>query len=132
MKLITRNTDYALRAISCIARNKGRLTTVSELVNKLKIPKPFLRKILQELNKKKLLISHKGTGGGFELRIPAQKIFLVNLIEVFQGPFKLNECFLKKEICPNLKVCALRKKMDRLERYVLGELKSITIADIIR
>ncbi|MBU2258562.1 MAG: Rrf2 family transcriptional regulator, partial [Candidatus Omnitrophica bacterium] len=65
MKLITRDTDYALRALCFIAKNKDKVTPAPELVAKLKIPRPFLRKILQSLDKNGLLKSYKGKGGGF-------------------------------------------------------------------
>ena len=63
MRLITRNTDYAVRALSYISRQEEKVISVSELVKKIKVPRPFLRKILQTLNKKGILISYKGQGG---------------------------------------------------------------------
>jgi len=131
MKLITRDTDYALRAICFIAKNKKTIVSVKELVGKLEIPRPFLRKILQVLNRKKILKSHKGAGGGFVLLKPAKEIFLIDLIRIFQGPLVLNECLFKKMLCPNIKTCPLRKKLDKIERLVLRELGSITIASLL-
>jgi Rrf2 family protein len=104
VKLITRDTDYALRAICAIAQNKGKIITVVDLAKKLKVPQPFLRKILQFMNKKKILRSLKGQGGGFLLALPAEKIFLIELMRMFQGKLKLNECFLRKKECPNIRV----------------------------
>ncbi|MEK6867744.1 MAG: Rrf2 family transcriptional regulator, partial [Nanoarchaeota archaeon] len=60
MRLITRNTDYAMKALCFIAQNNKKKETipVHELARNLNIPKPFLRKILQVLNKKGLLKSY--------------------------------------------------------------------------
>lgn len=132
MKLITRDTDYALRAICFIAKREKKIVSVAELVKELKIPRPFLRKILQILHKKGLLKSYKGYGGGFALAISADKIFLVDLINIFQGPFKLNECFFKKNICPNTKYCKLKRRIDIIEKYVLKDLQTITIRYLLR
>jgi len=132
MKLITRDTDYALRAICSIAKRKGKIVSVSDLVKELKMPRPFLRKLLQVLNKKGILKSYKGQGGGFLLGKPAQRIYLVDLIEIFQGPFTLNECFFKKMNCPNIRACALRKRIEIIENYVVSELQSISIASLLR
>jgi len=132
MKLINRDTDYAVRAICYIAKNKGRTISVRELVSKLRIPRPFLRKTLQVLNKKKLLKSYKGQGGGFRLGRQADKIFLLDLIKIFQGKFKLNECFFKKTICPFTADCMLKKKIDTLDKYVVKELASINIRHLLR
>lgn len=132
MKLITRDTDYALRAVCFIARHNREIITTGRLVRELKIPRPFLRKILQVLNKKKILKSHKGRLGGFLLAVPPARLFLVSLIEIFQGPLKLNECFFKKKICPNTDTCSLRRKITHIEKYVIKELNSITIASLLR
>lgn len=132
MKLITRDTDYALRALGFIAGQKQKIVAIPALTQALKIPRPFLRKILQKLSKNKLIKSYKGQGGGFSLATPPEKIFLLDLIEVFQGPFKLNECFFKKDICPKTKNCLLKKRLDKIEKYVIAELESISIAHLLK
>jgi Rrf2 family protein len=132
MKLITRDTDYAIRALCFIAGLKKEIVSVSELVKELKIPRPFLRKILQILNKKGILKSYKGKGGGFLLSVSANKIFLLDLIEIFQGPLRINECLLKKIKCPNIKNCVFRKKITEIEKYVIKELKPITIGFLLK
>ncbi len=131
MKLITRNTDYAIRALCYIARRGKNIVSASDLVKDLKIPRPFLRKILQILNRKKLLHSYKGREGGFKLAVKPDKIFLVNLIEIFQGEFKLNECIFKKRACPNIKICKLKKKIDKIQDYIVKKFKKINLKDIL-
>ncbi len=131
MKLITRDTDYAVRSLCFIAQSKERIVSVSTLVNKLRIPRPFLRQILQALNKKGILKSYKGLGGGFQLAISPNQIFLVDLIKIFQGPLKLNECIFKKKICPNKDICMLRAKINIIEKEVILELGSISIASLL-
>ncbi|MCK4532915.1 Rrf2 family transcriptional regulator [bacterium] len=131
MKLITRDTDYAVRALCFISGSKKNRVSVGELVGVLKIPRPFLRKILQILNKKKLLKSYKGQGGGFALVKSHDKILLTDLMKIFQGPLKLNECVFKKQVCPNIKTCKLKKKIDKIEKYVISELKGITLAHLL-
>lgn len=131
MKLITRDTDYAVRALSYIAKNKGKIVSVSDLVKELKMPRPFLRKILQVLNKNRILKSYKGKEGGFLLSLPANKIFLMDLIAIFQGSFQLNECLFRKRICPQRNSCVLRKKISIIEKNVISEMNNITIASLL-
>lgn len=132
MKLITRNIDYAVRALCFIARSKGKIVSVTTLVEELKIPRPFLRKILQILHKKGVLKASKGYGGGFSLALPANKICLVDLIGIFQGPLKLNECVFKKKICQDRNICSLKKEIDGVEKYAVSKLKSVTIASLLK
>ena len=132
MKMLTRNTDYAVRAM-CYMAKKGRgVISVTELVTSLKIPRPFLRKILQAMTKKGLVKSYKGIGGGFKLGRSPDRIFLVDLIEVFQGPMSINECIFKKRACPNISECPLKKRIDSIERKVEAELRTITIGSLLK
>ncbi|HNX81771.1 MAG TPA: Rrf2 family transcriptional regulator [Candidatus Omnitrophota bacterium] len=132
MKLITRDTDYAIRAICFMARHKDQVISVNELVRELAVPKPFLRKILQVLNKKEIVYSHKGLGGGFSLARPVDTISIMNVMEIFQGEFNLNECHLKKNACPQQVHCPLRAKITSLETYVADTLEKLTIGELLK
>ena len=132
MKLITRNTDYGIRALCFMAGAKGRVVAVPELVKTLKIPRPFLRKILQALTKGGFVRSYKGIGGGFTLAKAPDKIYIVEVARTFQGSLSLNKCFLNKEACPNRKTCPLKRKIDRIEKNVITELGSITIGQLLK
>lgn len=131
MRLINRDTDYAVKALIFFAGNGGRIATVSGIAKELNIPNPFLRKILQILNRKGLLKSFKGKGGGFILAKPPEEIFLIDLIRIFHGEVRLNECVFNREICPDIRTCVLKKKIAGIERRVIKELKGINIASLI-
>jgi len=132
MKLITRNTDYAVRALCCITEQEKNIVSTDQMVKHLQMPRPFLRKILQILNKKGLLNSYKGKGGGFTLALPPEKISLIDVMKIFQGPTRLNECKFKKSDCPYTSDCLLKKEIDEIEKEVMIKLKAITIASIIK
>ena len=130
MKLITRETDYALRAICCIAERKGRVVSAAELAQEMKMPRPFLRRLLQALNSHGILKSTRGQGGGFVLAKPAKNIALLDLMKIFQGPLELSECTFKKKSCPRKSFCPLRKKIKRLEDLMIREFTPVTVASL--
>ncbi len=131
MKLINRDTDYAVRALGFISQHKDKIVTVSDMVKALRMPRPFLRKILQALNRRKLLRSTKGRGGGFILERPADKILLADIIRIFQGPLENDTCLFKKRLCPNRDRCILRRKISGLEKRISLELESITLKSLL-
>jgi Rrf2 family protein len=132
MKLITRNTDYAMRALCYIAEQKKDSVPVPEMVAALGIPRPFLRKLLQTLSSEGILASFKGQGGGFALGRTAASINLTELIRIFQGTVELNECMFKKKLCPKRATCVLKQEIDSIEQNVLKRLRGITIASLIK
>ena len=130
MKIINRDTDYVIRALVYMAKRPGTIVCVDELVEKLKIPKAFLRRLLQTLSQKKVLNSLKGRGGGFTLNRPANKIALIELVKIVQGDVATVECVLKKHICPDYKRCLLRRELVRIQYQIVRSLNRITIASL--
>jgi Rrf2 family protein len=114
-----------------MAKRSDRRVSATELSRKLKIPYPFLRTILQTLNAKGILNSLKGKGGGYALARSPEKICLTELIKILQGPVNLAECIFRASVCPGSRTCRLRKVMLRLQKTVIAELKSITLASML-
>ena len=83
------------------------------------------------LNKKGILRSSKGKAGGFLLAKDSKDVGLTDIMRIFQGDLSLNECSLKKIVCPQTRTCPLRKKISRIERYVAKELSLVTIASLM-
>ncbi len=129
MNLITKYTDYAVQAMLYIAKKDGLVST-RELEENLNLPRPFIRKILLRLQQSGILISHKGSNGGFELAKESKKITLLEISEVFQGPFVLIECVLKNLPCPNRGRCSLRKRIKSIEKLARDEFKRTTLYDL--
>jgi len=130
MKLLTRDTDYAVRAIIYMAQDSDQATSVAELVDNLSIPRAFSRRILQILSQAGILRSAKGKGGGFVINRPLKKITLCDIVEAFQGKFSAVRCRLKKDICPNIRTCPLRGRMKRIETMMIREMRAITIGEL--
>jgi Rrf2 family protein len=91
-----------------------------------------LRTTLQTLNARGILTSFKGKGGGFALARAPEKIHLTDLIKILQGPVNLTECVFRTNVCPGIRTCRLRKIILRLQKAVVAELKSITLASILK
>ncbi len=131
MNLLNRDTDYAVRALCEMARRPDDRVTVSELYPLLKVPRPYLRRILQTLARVGMLVSSRGKGGGFRLQRAPADIPLTAVIELFQGPFSLAECLFNGESCPNCATCPLRKTLKSIERDAVKTLRKTTIASLM-
>ncbi|MBM3713436.1 MAG: Rrf2 family transcriptional regulator [Actinobacteria bacterium] len=132
MRLVTKQTDYAIRILLTMFKGGKDLFTTSGLAKKLKISKPFTRAILQKLNKEKVVISSKGKGGGFKMALPPDKISIVSLVEIFQGPVKLDRCLIRSDICPDIKTCVLKKKLKEIGNHITEEFKILTLDKLLK
>lgn len=131
MKLITRETDYAIKILLFFAKSKNKKVSAKDLVKEIKLARPILRKIMQNLSRNGLLKSYKGKDGGFCLAVSPGKIMLADLMEIFQGPLKINECLFNREVCPDRKKCVLKEKIDSIENHIVKELSKITMESLI-
>lgn len=129
--LVNRDTDYAVRALCHLARQPEELAAVPEMCETLRVPRPFLRRILQALARAGMLKSCRGRSGGFRLAKPAGKITLIDVIGVFQGKVDFTRCMYHGKMCPDAKVCPMRKTLKAIEADAVERLKATTIGNLI-
>jgi Rrf2 family protein len=131
MKLITKDTDYAMRALIFLGSNKDKLFSVKEISEKLSISHQFLRRLLQVLNRNGILRSVKGKGGGFAINKNPEEIYLESLIRIFQGEIDIKHCMVRANVCPDKKTCLLTRKLNEMEKLIKKEIGNINIQALI-
>jgi Rrf2 family transcriptional regulator, cysteine metabolism repressor len=131
MRLMTKNADYAITALCTLARQPGRMLTAGALARELKISHAFLRKLFQLLERRGVVNSRKGRGGGFALAAPPDRITLSAVMEAVQGPVTVGDCLVRRKVCPRVAHCVLRRKLQGIEQRLVGELNALTIASLI-
>jgi Rrf2 family protein len=131
--LFSRRCQYALQAVLYVAaRPEGDMITIKELTERLEIPYHFLAKILQDLSRKKLLVSHKGPRGGFALGMKASEITLFHIIEAIDGLGLTGKCVLGFPNCSETNQCALHSKWSALRESIYSMLVSRNIEQLAR
>jgi Rrf2 family protein len=131
MKLLTKNTDYAVRALMQLATEPGRYLSATEIANREKIPAQFLKRLLQTLIRGKLLSSKEGVGGGVQLAKKPSAIRVIDVITLFQGEFQISACMFRKKVCPNRATCVLRRRVKAIEDRLVAEFEGITIQKLL-
>lgn len=126
MKLINRNTNYAVRSLVYIAESQ-KVVTVPELVRSLRIPKALLRKIMQILGRHNILKSMRGKNGGFLLNRSSAKIYVMDIAKIFQGNIEPVNCIFKGSACSKIRHCLIKDKGRKIEKDIAHWLKSISI-----
>lgn len=132
MKLLTKNSDYAIRALLELAKNKNDFLSSRDISKKQGIPYHFLRKSLRELVRNNFVISKEGGGGGFKISIDPAKIKIGRVMETLQGQIRLSECMLRKKLCRNRANCVLREEMTAIEKLLYNRFNEITIEKLLK
>lgn len=128
---ITRQADYAVRAVLHLARSGDTRTATSVIAEEQKIPPSFLAKIISQLSIAGLLHTSRGARGGVTLARDAGEITLLEVIEAIDGPIQLNECVGDTNTCSFDKDCPLRPVWCEAQEELVGRLKGTNFADMI-
>ena len=128
---ITRQADYAVRAVLHLARNGDQRTATSFIAEAQKIPPSFLAKIISQLSIAGFLQTSRGARGGVTLARPPGDITLLEVIEAIDGPIQLNECVGNKGACPFEENCPLRPVWCDAQEELIGRLQGTNFADMI-
>jgi Rrf2 family protein len=130
---LSREADYAVRAVVYVARfPNGTKISTKEISKWQLIPMQVLIKIIARLAKNGLLRTQRGIGGGIFLGRAPEEITLLEVIESIQGPIALNRCVRHPEECPLSGVCAVHDIWCEAQKQLVGLLRSVTVADIVR
>jgi Rrf2 family protein len=127
--------------------------SVRTLASQENIPYQLACKLMQRLHNGKIVESCMGPKGGFQLRREPSKISLLEIIEVIQGPIRLNRCLLGRNVCVRQKSsirlnnrcllsknvcvrqkscpCPVRAKLAELQQCINSHLGAITLDELV-
>ncbi len=130
---ITRQADYALRAMLFLARQEqDQRTATSEIAKKQNIPPSFLAKIISQLSIAGLIHTSRGARGGVSMARPLNEITMLQVVEAIDGPVALNECTANPKICQFGEDCPLHEVWCETQEELVKKLKTSTFSHITR
>lgn len=115
-----------LHALGELVRDTSRCMTTQQIAEAIGTTAPHLSKVLQRLNKKGLIRSVRGPGGGYRINCVPEETSLFPIFELLGGPFEARECDL--DGCHGKK-CFIADMMNELGRAIFRYLDSRTLAD---
>jgi len=125
---LTRKAEYAIRGMLYLSKSKeGSVAMLSDVARSVDAPKTFLAKIFQELAKKGLIKSSKGSGGGFVLARRPEQITLREIVEAIDGPIMPNVCLMGQRVCSFQKTCPVHPVWRRIQSVTKGILDEYTL-----
>ncbi|MEE8469970.1 MAG: Rrf2 family transcriptional regulator [Dehalococcoidia bacterium] len=128
MQLVSRGTDYAIRAMLHVAAaGDGGTATTQEIAENQGISQVFLSKIVQRLVRAGFLRAYRGAAGGITLSQSPSDINLRQIVEVMEGPMALNRCLVKPGECHRDRTCPIHEVWVEAQQNLLGVLESTTL-----
>jgi Rrf2 family transcriptional regulator, cysteine metabolism repressor len=132
MKLTSRS-EYALLALIYLSRQKPNgYISVGTIAQAQGIPPQFLEQILLTLKRARYVRSSKGKHGGYTLAKSPEKIFLAEIIRLFDGALAPTESVSKYfyETTPIEKEKKMIKLFKEIRDYISKRLENTSLADM--
>jgi Rrf2 family protein len=87
---VSAKTDYALRALLVLAEQAPALVKVEALTAAEGMPRKFVELILSELRRAGLVVSRRGSDGGYGLALPPERITVGAVVRLHRrSPFRI-------------------------------------------
>ena len=129
---ITRQADYAVRAVLYLARlGTSERAATSTVAEEQRIPPSFLAKIISQLSIAGLLHTSRGARGGVTLARDAKEISLLEVIEAIDGPIQINECVGEEALCTFDEECPLKPVWSEAQNELVKRLRGTNFAQLL-
>lgn len=129
---LSRMADYGVVTLTHIAFRPGEIRTTAEVASALHLPVPTVSKVLKLLAGGGILVSHRGTKGGYALARRAEEISMADIIAAVEGPIALTECMTATVGgCDIESLCPSRTNWTRINNAIREALDGVTLADMI-
>ena len=124
-------TDYGVVLLTTFAREPAQGVSARELSSRTGIPQPTVVKLLKTLLKAGLLVSQRGTKGGYALARPPAEVPVSTVIEALEGPLAITECNVPGT-CEHERRCPARPNWTAVNDVIHEALSKLTLAEMMR
>jgi len=129
MKL-SKTSEYALRILGFMINSDMQVFSARYLVDTLKVPDKYLRRLMTDLSKKGFVRSLQGREGGYVFAKNANKIYLSQIIDAVEGMDKYEGCILGFKECSDDNPCSLHNAWSPIKERIVTFLTTTTVAEL--
>ncbi len=131
--IFSKSFGYSLRSVLYVAASgaNNHRVPLSEVAEKLNIPRHFLGKVMKRLVKEGILSSQKGPSGGFRINERTLNTSLFTFVSITRETGQFDSCVLRLEKCNARQPCPLHRQAEWLKQQWRNLLSSTTVHDLL-
>ncbi len=130
MLRIGKLTDYATLILATLAADRSRQLNAGTLSGRTHIAAPTVSKLLKQLHRAGLVISTRGTHGGYQLARDPENISAAAILDALEGPIALTECSVGSGQCEIEHTCSVGRTWQRMSVAIRRALSEVTLAQL--
>lgn len=127
---ISRLTDYGTMILVYLAEQDQRLCPASDVAAHTHVAAPTVQKLLKVLARTGLVVSVRGTDGGYRLARTPDTISAAQILDALEGPVAITECSTDESRCELEALCQVGSAWQKINKVIRGALTDITLADL--
>ncbi len=132
MLRISKLTDYATVIMSYLALDAKNVFSAAQISRAIHLSLPTVSKILKILLEAQLVISFRGTGGGYQLSREAHEITLAQIVSALEGNLAMTECCSVDNACALDSLCTLKENWKKINNIILTTLAGVTLKSMMQ
>lgn len=135
MLTLTRKADYALLAMSHLARTAPERSSAREIAGQIGVPLPVLTNVLNRLLHHGLVNSKMGAKGGYMLSRDPNEVSLTDMIDAIEGQFRMAICCQDEpgaaaDQCDLESSCQIKEPIRRVHQGIRAYMGQVTLGHI--
>ncbi len=129
--IFSKSCEYGLQAVLYLSQRPNESPALlRDIAQDLNIPYHFLNKVLQTLTRDNIVVSHKGSNGGFALARSPKEIYLLDIVRAVDGDSFLNGCVVGFPGCGDENPCPVHPQWKKAKKMILTMLQKKTLAEL--
>ncbi len=132
MKISTKGR-YGLRILFDLALHQDEPPRlIRDIAESQHISEKYISRLIIALRRAHMVRSIRGAKGGFQLAMKPEKLTLLDIVEVMEGPISIVDCIFNPKKCGRNDQCAARAIWNTLNSEIREAMRKITLADILK
>ena len=129
---LSRMTDYAVMVLSIMAQDDKKQYSTAYLASETGLNEPTVAKILKLLVRHDILVSKRGSLGGYSFLKNTDTINMANILEAIEGQIALVDCVdHTKDCCDKADHCQIKGKWDPLNMAIQRMFEEMSLKQML-
>jgi FeS assembly SUF system regulator len=131
MLRISKLTDYGTVILVHLANyERDKLCPATDVAATTHLALPTVQKVLKKLAHGKLVVSARGTDGGYRLARPPEQISAAEILDALEGPVAITECSEDDSHCELEGDCQVGSAWQKISTAIRGAMHDIRLSDL--
>lgn len=126
-----KTTAYAILILSFMGKDQTQISSVDDVFSGTQIPYRYLRKLMTNLVKSKLIESIQGKFGGYKIALSVTQISIFDIVAAVEPEYLDSKCFFGLNNCAFGPACVMHDQWQTVRESTIALFKKTYLPELI-